>query len=184
MLRLDFIPRWLVLPVFVTLCTTIPGISVAVQSPEFIGSHGSICQPANLGQAVNFQTSWSQLGVRNVNALGSGRSFFVVCPVTVTDDNTAINPSSILVHVRYDDRDGTNWVTCTAYRLDALSGGFVKTVTVADTTPGTGPLNVTLDLAGIASGSDKTFNLSAESYAVVCALVPRSGIQGVVFDHE
>lgn len=166
------------------LCISVPRMVSAQQTPELIGSHGSVCQPANLGQAINFQTNWSQFGVRNVNPLGSGRNFFVVCPVTVTDDASGINPSSIVVNIRYEDRDGVNRVGCTAVRADALSGGFLKVVSKTDDTPGTGSASVTLELKQIADEADRAFNLLTESYAVICALVPRSGIRGIVFDHN
>lgn len=152
-----------------------------------VSMHGSACQPANLGQAINLQTSWSQSGVRNVNPLGSGLSFFVACPVAVTDDATAVgNPNSpdVWVHLAYADRDQTNRVTCTAFRASGDSGNFIKTVTWSDSSPGTGAETALLELADVVDPNDREFDLSSESHTVICALVPQSGIRGIVFDFD
>ena len=164
-------------------------VSQAQQSPQFISIHGSACQPANLGQSINFQTSWHQSGVRNVNALGSGRNFFVVCPVVVTDDLgplSAGTPSDIGVHLRYPDRSANVAlrVRCTGRRQAAQAAGFVKSVSATDPTAGTGESNVFLEITDLHSPADRAFSALFESASVVCSLVPQSGIGGISFDHD
>lgn len=57
-------------------------------------------------------------------------------------------------------------------------------VSRTNNTPSTGFASVTLELKQIADEADRAFNVLAESYAVICALVPRSGILGIVFDRN
>ena len=159
-------------------------VGVAAQDPQWVSVHGSACAPANLGQSINFATSWSQHGVRNVNALGSGRNFFVVCPIVMTDDSTAQVGADVAVLLRSVDRDASTRVSCTGYRLVFGSPGFVKTVTAADTNPTTGPGDSVVFLEDLVADSDVNFSGTGESAVVVCALVPQSGIFGVVFDSD
>ena len=155
----------------------------AAQTPEYASIHGTACQPANLGQSINFETSWSQRGTRNVNDLGSGRSFYVVCPVVTTDDTTATTGTDIYVGLRYEDRDGTNAITCTGYRTKYNEDAFVKTVSAVDAA-GTGPDYSFITVNDLINDADSGFQANLESAAVVCNLVPQSGVIGIGMDHD
>ena len=90
-------------------------IGAAVQTPDVTSIHGSACQPANLGQSINFLTSWTTGGVVNLNALGSGRAFSVVCPVVASDESSDDSvEGDVYIQMRYIDRDATNRISCTA----------------------------------------------------------------------
>jgi hypothetical protein len=168
----------------VFLLASISTIGHAIQSPEYASIHGSACQPASLSQSINFNTSWSQRGARNTNDLGSGRNFFVVCPVVMTDDKTALSFSAdINMGLRYVDRDGTNSITCTAYRSSYHADAFVKTVTRVDV-PGTGSDFSSMGLNSVIDPGDQPFSALSESASVVCALVPQSGIIGISMDFD
>ncbi|MDH3755339.1 MAG: hypothetical protein OEU32_15830 [Acidimicrobiia bacterium] len=159
-------------------------IGAAAIDPQYVAIHGSACQPANLGQSINFKASWTANGVINPNDLGSARNFFVVCPVVQVDDQGTQPGADVQVHLRYADRDATNRVSCTGYRLWRDIPGFIKTVTTTDTEVGTGTDEYAIQITDLVADADMGFDLFAESAAVVCALVPKSGVAGIVFDSD
>ncbi len=154
--------------------------SVSPVDPPHQTIHGSACQPANLQQSINRNTSWSKDGVRNPNPLGSGTGFFVVCPVVHDDDDigTAVG-ADIEVAIEYKDRDAVNRVTCAAHRFSDYSAAPVKSVSVTDTSVGTGPLNLNLWIPDVIEDSTLNYSGFDESVAVVCKLPPQSGIRGI-----
>jgi hypothetical protein len=162
----------------------VAGNANAVQSPEWISMHGSVCQGANLGQSLNLGTDWTPRGVRNDQAIGSNKFFFVVCPITITDDKTGTEGSDIRVMIDYRDRDEFNRVSCTASRFDQ-SGDNVKNVMKRDTSKGTGSERVQIILNNVVSGSDSGYSAIQEyGVVVVCALPPGAGINALSFNHN
>ena len=157
-----------------------------IQSPQFLSIHGAACQPANLQQSINFATSWHQNGIRNVNALGSGRNFFVICPVGISHDGELTPGTDITMHLRYDDRsaDVALRISCTARRLTFDTAGFVKSVTATDTTAGTGSAFTAIVLNDVIADGDLNFVANEESVSAVCSLVPQSGIGGMSSNHN
>lgn len=154
--------------------------SASPVQPPHTTIHGSACQPANLQQSINRNTSWSRDGVRNPNPLGSGIEFFVVCPVVHNDDDvgTAVG-ADIEVALEYQNRDAVNRVSCTAFRFSDYSAPPVNSVSVTDTSGGTGPLSLNLWINDVIKDSDLAFNGFDESAVVRCKLPPQSGIRGI-----
>jgi hypothetical protein len=161
----------------------------AAQSPEWISMHGSVCQGANLGQSINLGTDWTPRGVRNDQAIGSNKFFFVVCPITITDDKSSTEGSDIYVMIDYRERDEFNRVSCTASRF-GQGGDLVKNVMKRDTsTIRTGAIDtsakVTMVLQNVVNDSDSGYAAILEfGVVVVCALPPGAGINALSFNHN
>ena len=160
----------------------------AVQSPEYITIHGSACQPVNLTQAINFNMTWTKDGVFNPNPVGSGKFFFVACPLVTTDDQTPAPGSDIFVMLFYRDRiaDLTTRTFCFVQRQSSSVSfpGSIKTVSTTDTSAGTGPLVTGFALFDIILDTDQNFNANIEALVLVCKLYPQAGIMGVSVDHD
>jgi hypothetical protein len=159
-------------------------VGTAVVSPEYSNIHGSACQPANLGQSINYKTAWTGQGIRNTQPLGSGKNFYVVCPVIEVDDGGTQPGADVFVQLRYQDRTATDRVSCTAHRLFAGSAGYVKTVTASDMAAGTGSYFGVLELPDLVLDSQAGFDGIYDSAVVICALVPQAAISGIVFDSD
>jgi hypothetical protein len=162
----------------------IAGNAHADQSPDVISMHGSVCQGANLGQSLNLGTDWTPRGVRNDQAIGSNKFFFVVCPVPITDDKTSTEGSDIRVMIDYRDRDAFNRVSCTATRFNS-NGEPVKSVMKSDTSTRKGSGTETIFLEDVVSDSDSNYTGAFEfGVVVVCALPPGAGINALSFNHN
>ena len=163
------------------------GNSVMATGPQYTMHHGALCQPANLGQSINFQTSWGATGIRNPNALGSGRSFFVICPMVVPDDNAGIGDTSdIFLSLFYEDHDGATQANCFARRY--RGGTLVKQVAVTQTlTAGTTGFR-SINLESITDLADGSFNNTsttlAERYVLICNLPPQAAVHGYTYDYD
>ena len=151
--------------------------------PEYTSIHGTACQPANLSQSINFGTNWNQRGVRNTNALGSNRFFFVVCPVVIPDEqgNTPTSAGDVRLRVIYQNRDGivANRVSCTGYVYE--NGVLTTTAFDADTSAGPGPGTVTVELTNLIPTN---FDSLSDSASIVCAMPPQSTINTIAMDYD
>jgi hypothetical protein len=161
-------------------------ISYGVSIPEYTSHHGSICQPALLQQSINLSTRWIETGVKNTNPLGSGKTFFVLCPIVTPHDNVTLTADSdLFVNPFYDGHDGTNQVFCFARRY--RNGVLVKQVAFEEIKAAgfTGAGNFVM--SGLTDVTDGSFSLAAtggDFHVMTCRLPPQSGIIGYTYDYD
>ena len=133
--------------------------------------HGSACESANLGQALQGM-SWSQLGVTNNNT--AGKSFFVICPVP-RNNAEAIDTLGGSIQVIAAE-DGS--VEC-IWRARNPTTGSQQSATITVTEPvGNTNKNAFFDLAGMDTDTGN------RHYSIVCALDPGETIAGYRVDYQ
>lgn len=97
-------------------------IQQSVATPEYHSLSGVACQPANLGQAQNLGAKWTETNFVNPNPIGSGTSFFAVCPVQYGENTNFSGAGQGSgghdVYVFVERPAGASDVTCTVRRFD------------------------------------------------------------------
>lgn len=179
-----------VLRLSAVLVTLNIGLANAVPIPGFIYIHGTTCTPVNLTQAINFKMTWTKDGVFNPNPLGSGKFFFVACPIVYAEDNTTVTSGSARVMLYYQDRtaDLMKRTFCFVQR-QAIPGGpgssfSLKTVSQTDMAAGTGPYTSQLNLDSVYLPTTPQLYSGADQFVVVCRLWPQAGINGIWYEHS
>jgi len=163
----------------------ISGNASAVQNPEHINTHGSACQSANLEQAIARDVRWTNEGLKNANEIGSGLSFFVVCPLVITDDNSGAGPdgSDIQVRINYDDHDGENQVSCFVRRW--RNGEIVKQVSQAANLNAGFTGDSVISMNNITDTNDAAFNAIFDDFhSLTCLMQPGSTLNGYAYDFD
>ena len=146
-----------------------------IQSPEYVSTHGSACQAANLAQAINFNATWNIQGVSNPNPIGSGRSFYVTCPLTLIDDQTDQTGADAFIY-KNPALTGTG-LTCSGFRW--REDDVATTAAVAGTDFGE-----FIEIVDIVADSDVEFNGVEDSVSILCSLPPQTGIRSIHFDSD
>lgn len=165
------------------------GLVNAAPIPSYTYIHGTTCTPVNLTQAINLNMTWTKDGVFNPNPLGSGRFFFIACPVVYAEDNTTVTYGSASVMLYYQDRTANlmKRTFCFIQRQAILSAAglsfSVKTVSQTDTSPGTGPFISILALNNVYLPASPQMYRGDDQFVVVCKLWPKAGINGIRYDH-
>jgi len=170
---------------FICLATLTSAINASPQFVERYSLHGTACMPANLGQAINLGAAWSKFGVRNLNPEGSGKSFFVACPVIFGDDTkTESVLSSDDVWVGYWTGNITTpvTVTCTAFWYN-FDGTLLNSVTAqgfSDSPNSQSDFNI----ANLVDPNIQQISGLNQQISIVCSLPPQSGITAIKFDYD
>ena len=118
-----------------------------------------------------------------MNPEGSGRSFFVACPVPFGDEflnDTELLGDDISLNLTVGTTTSNVDVTCTGYWYGptALLNSVTQTFTLAP--GGTGDF----ELPDVVDPNITQLDGSQQSLAVVCALPPQTGVRRLTLDSD